>query len=304
MLRQIILCHDRPPSEPVFILVDFINDLLEFVKTCTATGKRRCDKKSLGMRRLAHRMMADALRTAPLAALCRTESSENLSMQPIYLFADSQLLFWRNQDGLFLDSIRKLIDGSALKPKAAYVGASNGDDPAFYSIFEAAMEGIGIKDCRMILSSLPADDRLFIDDSDIILLAGGDVERGWNVFKETGLKEVIIRKYYEGSVLIGISAGAVQLGLFGLSEEEESANRLIDTFKLIPFIISAHEEREEWISLKGAIQLFNGSIKGIGIPTGGGLVYHPDHSIEAIRYPSYELTMRDGELNCSLLIPA
>jgi cyanophycinase len=223
-------------------------------------------------------------------------------MQPIYLFADSQLLFWRNQDELFLDSIRKLIDSSA--PKAAYVGASNGDDPAFYSIFEAAMEGIGIEDCRMILSSFPTDDQLFIDDSDIILLAGGDVERGWNVFNEVGLKDVIIRKYYEGSVLIGISAGAVQLGMFGLSEAEGSANRLIDTFKLIPFIISTHEEREEWFSLKGTLQLLNGSVKGIGIPAGGGLVYHPDHSIEAIRYHSYELTIRDGELNCGLLIPA
>jgi cyanophycinase len=223
-------------------------------------------------------------------------------MQPIYLFADSQLLFWRNQDGLFLDSIRELIDGSA--PKAAYLGASNGDDPAFYSIFEAAMEGIGIDNCRMILSSLPADDQSFIDDSDVILLAGGDVERGWNVFNETGLKDVIIRKYYQGAVLIGISAGAVQLGMFGLSELEGSANRLIDTFKLIPFIIGTHEEKEEWISLKWAIQLLNGSVKGIGIPAGGGLVYHPDHSIEAIRYPSHELTMRDGELNCSFLIPA
>jgi cyanophycinase len=223
-------------------------------------------------------------------------------MQPIYLFADSQLLFWRNQDELFLDSIRRLIESTA--PRAAYVGASNGDDPAFYSIFEAAMEGIGIRDCRMILSSFQADDQSFIDESDIILLAGGDVERGWNVFNETGLKEVIIRKYYEGTLLIGISAGAVQLGMFGSSEAEGSANRLIDTFRLIPFIIGAHEEREEWIGLKWAVNLLNGSVKGIGIPAGGGLVYHPDHSIEAIRYPSYELAMRDGELNCSLLFPA
>jgi cyanophycinase len=223
-------------------------------------------------------------------------------MQPIYLFADSQLLFWRNRDGLFLDSIRELIDGSA--PRAAYLGASNGDDPAFYSIFEAAMEGIGIDNCRMILSSLPADDQSFIGESDVILLAGGDVERGWNVFNETGLKDVIIRKYYEGAVLIGISAGAVQLGMFGLSELEGSANRLIDTFKLIPFIIGTHEEKEEWISLKWAMDLLNGSVKGIGIPSGGGLIYHPDHSIEAIRYPSYEFMMREGELNCSFLIPA
>jgi cyanophycinase len=225
----------------------------------------------------------------------------SLPLQPIYLLADSQLLFWRERDDLFLDSIRRRISGSF--PKAAYVGASNGDDPAFYSIFEAAMEGIGIEDCRMILSSFPDDDQLFIEDSDLILLAGGDVERGWNVFNETGLKEVIIRKHYEGSVLIGVSAGAVQLGLAGLSEAEGSTDKLIDTFKLIPFLIGTHEEKEEWMSLRAAMNLLNGSARGIGIPAGGGLVYHPDHSIEAIRYPSYEFAMSDGEVNCSFLIP-
>jgi cyanophycinase len=221
--------------------------------------------------------------------------------QPIYLFADSQLLFWRNRDGLFLDSIKRLIARDA--PKAAYVGASNGDDPEFYSIFEAAMEGIGIRDCRMILSSFPTADRLFIDDSDIILLAGGDVEKGWNLFNEVGLKDVIIRKYYEGSVLIGISAGAVQLGLFGYTEEDGSPSRLIDTFKLIPFIIGAHEERQEWRGLKEATQSLNGSAKAIGIPAGGGMVYYPDHSIEAIRYPLNEFALREGVMNCNLLIP-
>jgi hypothetical protein len=113
----------------------------------------------------------------------------SLSLQPIYLLADSQLLFWRNKDTLFLDSIKKLI--ACAVPKAAYVGASNSDDPAFYSIFEAAMEGVGIQDCKMILSSFPEEDELFINDSDIILLAGGDVEKGWDVFSKVGLRELI-----------------------------------------------------------------------------------------------------------------
>src|SRR5262245_5873221 len=128
-------------------------------------------------------------------------------LQPIYLFADSQLLFWSDKDGLFLESLKKMIPRAS--PKAAYIGASNSDDPEYYSIFEAAMDSVGISDCRMILSSFPSADQSFIDDSDIILMAGGDVVRGLNVFNKIGLKEVIIRKYYEGSVLIGVSAGAV-----------------------------------------------------------------------------------------------
>lgn len=225
----------------------------------------------------------------------------SLPVQPIYLLADSQLLFWRSKDALFLDSIRELIVHEA--PRASYVGASNGDDPAYYSIFEAAMEGIGIRDCRMILSSFSTDDRRFIEDSHLILLAGGDVERGWNVLTEVGLRQLIIEKYYQGTVLIGVSAGAVQLGLFGLVEVEASSSQLIDTFKLVPFMIGAHDEAQEWKTLRETIQMLDGSAKGIGIPTGGGLIYYPDQSIEAIRYPLSEFSIRDGVLNQSLLTP-
>ena len=215
-----------------------------------------------------------------------------MPLQPIYLFADSQLLFWPDKGNLFLHTIKELIVPAA--PKAAYIGASNGDDPQFYSIFEAAMENIGVRDCRMILSSFTSVDELFMNEADIILLAGGDVERGWRVFNQVGLTELIIKRYYEGACLIGISAGAVQLGLFGLVQEEESLNKLIDTFKLVPFIIGAHEERQGWKSLREAIELLDGEAKGIGIPAGGGLIYYPDQSIEAIRYPLNEFSMREG----------
>jgi len=222
-------------------------------------------------------------------------------LQPIYLFADSQLLFWSHQGNLFLKSITEQVSQPSLK--AAYVGAANGDDPQFYSIFEAAMQGVDIHDRKMILSSFSSEDESFIYEADIILLAGGDVEMGWNAFTRVGLNELIIKRYYEGAVLIGISAGAVQLGLFGLVEAEASFNKLIDTFKLVPFIISAHEEKQEWKSLKHTIQLLDGSAKGIGIPTGGGLVYHPDHSIEPIRHPLFEFSMKDGVINSRFLIP-
>ena len=224
----------------------------------------------------------------------------NMPLQPIYLFADSQLLFWSNKGTLFLGAIRELI--MSIAPKAAYVGASNGDDPQFYSIFEAAMENIGIQDCRMITSSFTSADAAFMNEADIILLAGGDVERGWKVFKQVGLTELIVERYYKGAVLIGISAGAVQLGLFGLAQEE-SLNKLIDMLKLVPFIISAHEEGQEWKSLREAIELLDGLAKGIGIPAGGGLIYYPDQSIEAIRYPLNEFSMRGGLISSSLLLP-
>jgi cyanophycinase len=225
----------------------------------------------------------------------------NLPIQPIYLFADSQLLFQKNQGVLFLNSLRQFLAHDS--PKAAYIGASNGDAPEFYLLFEAAMEGIEIRNCRMILSSFSAEDEAYLNEADIILLAGGDVAAGWNLFNETGIKELIIRRYYEGAILIGISAGAVQLGLGGLIDEGQPREELIETFKLIPFVIDAHDEKQKWLRLKRAIRLLDGAAKGIGIPSGGGLIYYPHQSIEAIRYALYEFSIHDGEIKDALLMP-
>jgi cyanophycinase len=222
-------------------------------------------------------------------------------IQPIYLFADSELLFWSDKGGPFMNSARSLVQSES--PKAAYVGASNGDNPDYYSIFEAAMEDIRISDCRMIPSRLSSDDESFLNEADIILLAGGDVEKGWNTFQENGLNETIIRRYYEGSLLIGVSAGAVQLGLLGWPENIEAAGSLFFTFKLIPWIISAHDEDQGWESLKKAVEFIGENTNGIGIPKGGGLVYHPDRSIEPIRQVLYEFSIKDQKVECSLLFP-
>src|SRR5262245_19153190 len=80
-------------------------------------------------------------------------------VKPIFLLADSQLLFWQTPGERFLDRVRTalsdVLDEGPLK--AAYLGASNDDTPAFYEIFVAAMEGIDVRDCRMI-PSIPSEE--------------------------------------------------------------------------------------------------------------------------------------------------
>jgi peptidase E len=201
-------------------------------------------------------------------------------MQSIFLLADSQLLFWRENGQLLIE--RVLTQG---RMKAAYVGASNGDNPDFYTIFVAAMEGVGIFDCRMISSALSEADLAYLNDAGIILLAGGDVESGWRTFITNGLNKHIVRRYSEGATLIGISAGAVQLGLCGLAADGSP----IETFKLVPFIIGAHEEANNWKTTTDLLRLSPPGTRAIGLPAGGGAIYHPDQTLEPLRHPLVEL---------------
>jgi hypothetical protein len=105
----------------------------------------------------------------------------------------------------------------------------------------------------------------------------------------------------EGAVLIGISAGAVQLGLYGWQQDMHTYNAPFDTFKLVPFIIDAHAEDQGWERLQEQIKILNGKVKGVGIPAGGGLIYYPDRTIEPIRYPVYEFSLAGVEIAQSLL---
>ena len=204
-------------------------------------------------------------------------------MKPIFLLADSQLLFWRENGQLLLDRVVKERTRDQLK--AAYIGASNGDSPDFYAIFVSAMEGAGIVDCRMIPSAISEADMAFLNHADIILLAGGDVEAGWRVFLTNGLSEHIVRRYFEGASLIGISAGAVQLGWCGLAAD----GSLIETFKLVPFVIGAHEEANHWKTTTELMRLSGKT--AIGLPAGGGAIYHPDRTVEPLRHPLVQLSL-------------
>jgi hypothetical protein len=225
-------------------------------------------------------------------------------VKPIFLFADSQLLFWHNEQGLFLNRVRDALseEQSVAPLKAAYIGASNGDVPEFYNLFLAAMEGINITDCRMIPMMPLPEDEAYLSEANVILLAGGDPWRGWTLFKENSFVERLIERYYAGAVLIGISAGAMQLGLKGWSEHPLMPNNLFDTLKLVPYVIDAHQE-PTWQHLRQVIRHMGEGVRGMGIPMGSGVIFHPDWSIEPVRHSLIEFTLLDDQIQQTLLLP-
>ncbi|HEX3554214.1 MAG TPA: Type 1 glutamine amidotransferase-like domain-containing protein [Thermoanaerobaculia bacterium] len=224
------------------------------------------------------------------------------ALKPIFLLADSQLLFWRDEEGTrLLDRARALLDADATghPPKAAYLGASNGDLPEFYELFVGAMAEIGIHDCRQIPSQATAADLAALAEADLILLAGGDVRRGWQAFTESGLKDKVTERYYAGAILVGVSAGAVQLGLKGWSED---GDEVFDTFRLVPFVVDAHDE-PSWTRLLSVVPRAGEHARGFGIPTGGGALYHPDYSVEPVRHPLTEVEATESGVRQALLMP-
>lgn len=223
------------------------------------------------------------------------------SFKPLYLFADSQLLFWKENGQFFLESIK--ANFSSAHPKAAYLGASNGDQPEFFAMFQEAMSCAGIEDCRMVTAAVTKEDLDYLDKADLILLAGGDVELGWKAYSAKGLKAVLGRRYSEGAVIIGVSAGAVQLGRYGIRELGPDRRELFETFSLVPYLIDAHDERNDWLRLKNTLSLLGHDSTAIGIPTGGGLIYYPDQGLEPVRHAVDEFRHGEGGIERNILMP-
>jgi cyanophycinase len=232
----------------------------------------------------------------PSSSAAAARAAVTGTLQPIHLLADSQLLFRRGPSGSTIwDSVRA--------SRAAYIGASNGDLPEFYSIFEAAMDVAAVPDRRMICAAFDSGDQDFLRHADLIVLAGGDLERGWKVIVETGMREQIANRYAQGAALIGISAGAIQLGAHAVLQRAAGSQELGIMLGLVPFIVDVHDEAQDWAQLAGAIELLEGAARGIGIPRGAGLVSHPNGAIEALRHAACEFTFEERALRRALLLP-
>ncbi len=215
-------------------------------------------------------------------------------IKALLLLADSRLLF--NKDVLE----RFLNETQTTDLKAAYIGVNNDDDPVFYDLFAAAMDQIGIEEHMHISADFSERQQKFLAGADLILLSGGDTFRGWQILQRTGISENVVKRYYQGSYLIGISAGAIQMGLYGLNEQNEP----FQTMSLIPLIIDVHDEKNDWAKLQEIHHYVDKNyLTAIGIPAGGGLLYHPGHELEAIEQPLTEFRLADGNLSRQLIMP-
>lgn len=220
---------------------------------------------------------------------------------PVYLLADSQLLFARPGGRPLLAAA---VDATqSPEPRAAYVGAANGDQPEFYSIFEGAMDVAGVRDRRMILSGYSAADRSYLRSADIIVLAGGDVGLGLRVLRETGMDDDVDERRREGAVLVGVSAGAVHLGAMGWLGDEPAEGELVPSLGIVPFSVDAHDEAGGWRRLRQlVVRSLPGSV-GIGVPAGGGIIHHPDGAVEPVGRSAVEFRHDDGRIVESILYP-
>ncbi len=214
----------------------------------------------------------------------------------IVLLADSRPLFERpGATGIVPLPERDNDTGPRV---AVYVGAASGDAPEYYAIFLSTMQGSGYDTCHMISSEYHEIDRDHLLQADLIVLGGGDVARGIRRMRDTELFDDLRRSPSRGAALIGVSAGAIHLGVVGCTPEGSSPG-----LGLVPYVVDAHAEEDGWSRLRACVEGLSSPLPGLGIPWGGGVAIESDGTLIPFGKPVAHFESHEGALTELLLFP-
>eukprot|EP00667_Euglena_gracilis_P015646 EG_transcript_16288 len=230
----------------------------------------------------------------------------------IFLVADSSLLFWQEQGFPWMERVKcelptrdLTVDGREPPVKAAYIGCCNGDAPELYDVFLSAMELINVTDCMHVHAKPSSREKSHLEQSDIVLLAGGDIKTGWQALEETYLGEAIKWRLYSGACLIGVAEGATLLGAKAWYPFAEGDPELFvfRPLNVVPLIISCGDPHDE--VLRGVIEKVGFGAVGLGIPATGGVIFNTDGAFEPVKTVISELhyPWEKKAITTSLIIP-
>lgn len=185
----------------------------------------------------------------------------------LLLLADSQLLFRSDKAPALHNIIRERfvsVPGAGY-PDAAYIGAANHNDPAFY---ELACQGLSV------MLGRPCNTRFIRCEADLpdapcqlVILAGGNVSTGWAFLRKPRVTAWLEGcRQQDNSLIIGVSAGAIHMARG--CDPDVQASRCQIFLDWLPAQVAVHEEQHNWPSLQQPVQ---DVAPAFAIPMAGGL---------------------------------
>ena len=169
---------------------------------------------------------------------------------------------------------------------AAYIGACNEDLPDYFSMFEHAvgsLSSLKLRPVHVICTKQSPDQcAATLQSASLIVIAGGDVQLGWRAMEASGLPAALRAAAAVGTVIIGISAGAIVMGTHGYSGAEDKFAPPFPTLGLVPYCFGAYDEGAGWGDVRRALTMLSASpdagaalpVVGIGIQTNGAATLH------------------------------
>ena len=130
------------------------------------------------------------------------------------------------------------------RPRVAFVGTASGDAESYVTRFMDAFAGLYCEPTHLPLFGRTPELRDFVLEQDVIYVGGGNTRSMLAVWSEWGLPELLREAWQAGSVLAGISAGAICWFGQGVTDSGADALDAIDGLGFLPGSCCPHYDGE------------------------------------------------------------
>jgi peptidase E len=128
------------------------------------------------------------------------------------------------------------------RPRALWLGTASEDAPSYRELFEAAYRGLGAETDALAAGDEGAAER--IAEADLVVVGGGNTGHLLATWRRLGWDALLAEAWRQGTVLSGISAGALCWFAEGVSDFVPGELRPLAALGLIPESVCVHWDSE------------------------------------------------------------
>ena len=133
---------------------------------------------------------------------------------------------------------------SMAKPNICFIPTATGDDQNYIENFYKAFDSLGAKTSHINFFKRTIDLEKHIAGQDIIFVGGGNTKSMLAVWKDWGLDELLRDAYENGTVMSGVSAGAICWFEKGITDSWAHDLAVMDCLGFVNGICCPHYDEE------------------------------------------------------------
>ena len=152
--------------------------------------------------------------------------------------------FGRNPNQRIIE--KYIIDQSSVsKPNILFIPTASAEDKSYTVNFYSCFNGLNCNPSHLNLFQRTPRIEGLINKADIIYVGGGNTKSMLAVWKEWKLDKFLIKAYNKGTVLAGVSAGAICWFDTGITDSWASNLNYIDCLGILPGSCCPHYDSEK-----------------------------------------------------------
>jgi dipeptidase E len=151
--------------------------------------------------------------------------------------------FYRDAENLALEQY-VLLQTNDKSPRVAFVPTASGEPDHYVASFYTAFLKLGCRPSVLTFFKRTPELRAFLLNQDVIYVGGGNTKTMLAVWREWGVADILREAWDSGTVLTGVSAGAICWFEQGLTDSFSDVLRPLDCLGFLPGSCCPHYDGE------------------------------------------------------------